>query len=65
MNDDISTFEAAEMLDLSPRSIARLCRKGRLKAKRMSGVWLVDRQSVEEYRTAAKGKAKRDPRRQL
>lgn len=64
MDDDtIGTGEACLILKIDPRSVARLCRTGKLTARRISQVWIIDRKSVEEYASRAVGKSLNDPTR--
>lgn len=45
----VTTREAAEMLGVTGTStVGRFCKIGKLKAKKKSGMWMIDRKSVEE-----------------
>lgn len=44
----ISATDAAEMLGLSVERVKKLCRDGRLEAKKLSIGWIIWRPSVEE-----------------
>jgi excisionase family DNA binding protein len=47
--DWLTVSEAAKLCDYNPESITRLIREGKIKATKVSIVWLVDRQSLLEY----------------
>lgn len=59
----MTTNEAAKVLGLAPESVARLLRVGTLKGERFGPVWMVYRESVEEYLEQNTGKPKNDPTR--
>ena len=42
----LTTKEAAELLDITPRRVQELIKNGALKARKASGVWLIDKDSV-------------------
>ncbi len=63
MDDLLTTAEAASLLNLDQTSVSRLLRQEKLKGRKAGGVWLVYRQSIEEYLEKNKGKAKTDPTR--
>lgn len=44
----VSTSEAARLLSVSERRVQKLVEEGRLKAEKVSGVWLIDEDSVRE-----------------
>lgn len=54
-----TTSEAAAILGVSVGFISRLCRNGKLKAIMHGRDWDIDPDSVEQYRTAPKGKGGR------
>lgn len=45
----IFTAEAAAMCGVSKEYISRLCRQGKLKARRFAGQWLVSVSSLEDF----------------
>lgn len=63
MSDSIGTAEASIILEIDPRSVARLCDRGVIKAQKISTVWVIDRASVLAYKEENQGRAKHDPRR--
>jgi hypothetical protein len=63
-SESIGTAEASEILGIDQRSVARLCTRGVLQARQISQVWIIDRQSVIEYRDRTAGMKPHDPRRQ-
>lgn len=57
----ISLTEAAELYGLDNNYLGQLARKGRLKARKIAGVWLTTPADVEEYiRSRKKRGAYRD-----
>jgi excisionase family DNA binding protein len=49
MSDGLLTArEVAKILRISDESVYRLCRKGRLKATRVGGLWRIPRESVDQ-----------------
>lgn len=42
----LTTREAAELLDITPRRVQELIKNGALEARKASGVWLIDKDSV-------------------
>lgn len=44
----LTTKEAAERLSVSRSRVLELIKNGQLSARKLSGVWLVDKDSVEE-----------------
>jgi hypothetical protein len=46
----VTSAEAAVIAGVSWQAITRLCRRGRLIARRNGYAWMIDRQSVEDYR---------------
>jgi len=61
----LTTEEAAEILDYHPETIREMLRAGRLKGKKYGHVWLVEPNSVDEYKQLVRdqGYEKNDPRR--
>ena len=60
MNDKLLTVkEAAVLLDRQPCTVMNMCQKGKLKATRKFGFWLIDPASVEEKRKINALKANR------
>lgn len=45
----LSTNQAAEVLNVSPRSICKLCELGKLKAVKVLSVWRVNRDALFEF----------------
>lgn len=43
----LTTKEAAELLDITPRRVQELIKNGALEARKASGVWLIDKDSVD------------------
>lgn len=57
----ISLLEAAELYGLDNNYLGQLARRGRLKAKKIAGVWLTTPADVEDYiRSRQKRGAYRD-----
>lgn len=51
----LTTKEAAELLGITPRRVQELIKNGALTARKASGVWLVDKDSVDtRLRSATK-----------
>lgn len=51
----LTTKEAAELLDISPRRVQELIKNGALNARKASGIWLIDKESVSaRLRTTSK-----------
>ncbi len=51
----LTTKEAAELLGISPRRVQELIKNGALTARKASGVWLIDKDSVDaRLRSATK-----------
>ena len=45
----LSTDQARDILNLSERSITRMCADGRLKAVKVGGVWRINRDALLEF----------------
>ncbi len=64
-SDRITVAEAAALLGLSRQGVAYALQRGHLTGARVSPkLWLVDRASVERYRTAPRDKGGRPRKRQ-
>ncbi|MBM7091038.1 helix-turn-helix domain-containing protein [Streptomyces sp. S12] len=48
---EVTAADAAELLGCSPRYVRRLAGSGRVAARRAGPVWLIDRASLDAYRT--------------
>lgn len=59
----MTTEQAAQYLNLSTRTIFRLIDRGQIKAEKFGPVWMVQRDSLDEYRATVEGKARHDPTR--
>jgi excisionase family DNA binding protein len=46
MNDVITAFEAAAMLQIHQPDVYRLINEGKLKARKSGKTWLIDKESV-------------------
>jgi excisionase family DNA binding protein len=55
---------AAELLNITPYSIYRLIKAGKLEGEKFGTVWMVDRASVEEFQARNEGKSQHDPTRE-
>ena len=64
---DLETYctvqDAAIKLDFTVQGVAKLIRQNKLEAVRFGRMYLVSKESVEQYRKATKGINKRDPNR--
>ena len=63
MNRFITTQQAADILSIDKMSVSRLCRSGKIEGRKFGYYWMVDPDSVEEYRQATQNKDKNDPTR--
>ena len=63
-HDWITTQEAAELSGYHPEHLRRLIKQGDIKARKISIVWIINRQSLLEYVTQAKesGDNRRGPK---
>lgn len=59
----MTTAEAAEELNITPRAIRRLLVSGKLEGHKHGRDWVVFADSVEEYARSIEGKSKNDPTR--
>lgn len=62
MSATISSKEAARRLGVSPRRVQELIKTGQLKARKLSGVWLVDEESVVQRAATVNKRGGRPPR---
>ena len=60
MDEIMTTQEAAKLLGIAQGSVSRLIRNGTLKGEWFGSVWMVHRDSVEEYKRHTEGKSKFD-----
>jgi excisionase family DNA binding protein len=51
----LTVNEAAKLSGYDPEHIRRLVREGKIKARKFSIVWMVDRESLLAYTTKAQG----------
>jgi excisionase family DNA binding protein len=63
MEDFMTTVEAAKTMNVSITTVSRLINRGILKGQKFGPVWMVDRDSVQDYLERNEGKAKNDPTR--
>jgi excisionase family DNA binding protein len=61
--DKMTAIAAAELLNITPYSVYRLIKAGKLLAEKFGTVWMVDKDSVQDYKERNKGKAQNDPTR--
>lgn len=47
--DIIGSIEAAKMLGVSKQAVSNFCHDNKLVCKRISGVWVIDKKSVERF----------------
>lgn len=59
----MTTAEAAEILGISPMSVARLANKSILRGKKYGPSWMIEKASVDEYWERTKDKGPNDPTR--
>lgn len=59
----MSTKEAAKYLAVSEFTVLRLIKRGSIKAEKFGNYWVVDKQSVEEYKQRNADKGPYDPTR--
>ena len=50
MSEALTTNEAAEILGYNPNYLRDLLRRGVIRAKRFSGVWMIPREEVERIK---------------
>jgi excisionase family DNA binding protein len=55
---DLDTAAAARLLGLAAKSVERLCRDGKIRARKTSanGEWRISRAALQEYRNRRSGK---------
>lgn len=63
MSDAITAREAADIIEILPRSVLRLIEKKVLAGRKSGGIWLLDRAEVEAYAAAVAAMKPNDPRR--
>lgn len=63
LDDYMDTREAAELLGITRKSVARLAAEGKITATKIGRDWWLLRQSVQEFFEATKDKEKYDPTR--
>lgn len=56
MDNTLTVEEAAKILGCHPDMIRKLCRAGTIECEKFSNVWMVDRSSVEDYKTRPRHK---------
>jgi excisionase family DNA binding protein len=49
MDDFMSASEAAGYLKITKRAVTKLCQEGKLTARLVGPMWIVERRSVEKY----------------
>jgi hypothetical protein len=47
--DVLDAEEAAELIGYTPRGVRKLCATGRLRARKVAGVWVIPRSAVEQH----------------
>jgi len=56
---ELTAKQVAQELGVSMSFVARLCRNGKLKARKLGRDWFIDPASVEAYKNAPKDKGGR------
>ena len=51
----ISVKETAERLAISEQAVRELCQRGRIRAEKMSDVWLIDEEALKDFRPRKRG----------
>lgn len=51
----ISVKKAAEQLNLTEQAVRELCQRGRIKAEKMSDVWLIDEEALKNFKPRKRG----------
>ena len=59
--DYLSVREAAEFLQVEPRSVTRYCASGRLEAGRVFGRWVIAEQDLAAFERPANGRPRTLP----
>jgi excisionase family DNA binding protein len=54
----ITVLKAAEIMDVTPQTVQRLCRDGILISERFGRAWMVSRESAENYEKTEGGRGK-------
>jgi excisionase family DNA binding protein len=52
MSDSITSVEAARLLGKTRQWVAELCRRGLLDCQRIGRDWVINRESVEQYKAS-------------
>jgi len=52
----ISVKQAAERLGKSEQAVRNLCQRGRIKAERISDVWLIDEEAFQTFKPQREGR---------
>jgi len=47
---ELSTKEAAKVLNITPQHMAALCRRKRVEARRVGGKWVITAEALEQFR---------------
>lgn len=48
-NQLIGAVEAAEILNVCPRTVARMCERGEIKAVKVRSLWRINREALLEF----------------
>ena len=56
LDNYLNTVEAAEILDVHPGTVKRLCREGKLVAKKVHNGWLIHNDELHAFRKEYKGR---------
>lgn len=51
----LNTKQAAEILNVNVRTVARMCEQGKLKAVKVLSLWRINRDALFEFAGLAKG----------
>ena len=54
----LSIAEAADLLELAPKTLHRQCRRGKLKAEKFGRMWKIEAKEVRRYARENKRKGK-------
>ena len=58
-DDELTVEEAAKESGYHPEHITRLVREKKIRARKLSVIWLVDRKSLYDYQKKTKAKGKK------
>ena len=61
LDDYLSIVEAAQMLGVHSGTVKRLCRSGKLEAKKVHNAWLIRSGTVHSFAKSYKGSRGRPP----